>query len=322
MDPVALLQGFTSPPVQLNLGDLTLKRSGGTSGSVAPAKKFTGGDATASNPLANIPSSLSLPPAASGAATADLTSSRALLPVDLEDPATEDGAAAVPVPVEDQVGSGRLAEKQGKATMGMAKKYGAGFIWGQLNGWYKQTVFDPTASLSAERRGTISMPDIESCYGSSRNRYSMKVYTAALHSRGHPNIACQIASKGRLVLPRWFLKVRAALLAVKAPLVLESHASEGHVLPESQQHSGMSGCRTGISSLITLRSGQRRCGRLAPSGHSRTRPRCMGVPCSTQSGFRRSSRAPCKTTCQRSSASSVLLPYPSPHQRMPSEVTW
>ena len=73
----------------------------------------------------------------------------------------------------------KAAEKQGKATMGMAKKYGAGFIWGQLNGWYKQTVFDPTASLSAERRGTISMPDIESCYGNARNRYSMKVVAAS-----------------------------------------------------------------------------------------------------------------------------------------------
>ena len=74
-----------------------------------------------------------------------------------------------------QVAAAKVAEKQGKAMMGMAKKYGAGFIWGQLNGWYKQTVFDPTASLSAERRGTISMPDIESCYGNARNRYSMKV---------------------------------------------------------------------------------------------------------------------------------------------------
>ena len=153
-----LLQGFTSPPVQLNLGDLTLKRGGGTTGAAAPAKKLAGGDLVASNPLANMPSSLPPPQAATDAAD---DSSRAFLS-DLEDAAAEAGAAAVPVPVEDQAVSGRAAEKQGKATMGMAKKYGAGFIWGQLNGWYKQTVFDPTASLSAERRGTISMPDIES----------------------------------------------------------------------------------------------------------------------------------------------------------------
>ncbi len=176
-----LLQGFTSPPVQLNLGDLTLKRGGGTTGAAAPAKKLAGGDLVASNPLANMPSSLPPPQAATDAAD---DSSRAFLS-DLEDAAAEAGAAAVPVPVEDQAVSGRAAEKQGKATMGMAKKYGAGFIWGQLNGWYKQTVFDPTASLSAERRGTISMPDIESCYGSSRNRYSMKVFAAGCpHQHG------------------------------------------------------------------------------------------------------------------------------------------
>lgn len=197
-----LLQGFTSPPVQLNLGDLTLKRSGGTSGAAAPSKKFAGGDSVAGNPLANIPSSLPPPEAASEAADADLLSSRPPLPAELEDPTAEAGTAAVSVPVEDLAVSGRAAEKQGKATMGMAKKYGAGFIWGQLNGWYKQTVFDPTASLSAERRGTISMPDIESCYGSSRNRYSMKVSAAAPCTlpRPSPHPAChstayQVANK-------------------------------------------------------------------------------------------------------------------------------
>jgi hypothetical protein len=69
------------------------------------------------------------------------------------------------------------AEKQGRGHAGLAKRYGQGFIWGQLNGWYKQTVFDPTASLSAERRGTISLPDIESCYGGLRSRYTLKAGT-------------------------------------------------------------------------------------------------------------------------------------------------
>ena len=68
-------------------------------------------------------------------------------------------------------------ERQGHAHVGLSKKYGPGFLWGQLNGWYKQTVFDPTASLSAERRGTISMPDVEACYGQ-RSRYSKKVTAA------------------------------------------------------------------------------------------------------------------------------------------------
>ena len=71
------------------------------------------------------------------------------------------------------------AERRGRAHVGLSKKYGPGFLWGQLNGWYKQTVFDPTASLSAERRGTISMPDIEACYGQ-RSRYSKKVGAALM----------------------------------------------------------------------------------------------------------------------------------------------
>jgi hypothetical protein len=65
------------------------------------------------------------------------------------------------------------------AKSSLVKKYGPGFIWGQLNGWYKQTVYDPTASLSAERRGTVSLPDIESCYGSGvKTRYTAKARCA------------------------------------------------------------------------------------------------------------------------------------------------
>ena len=56
------------------------------------------------------------------------------------------------------------------------KKYRPLFIWGQLTGWFKQTVMDPTASLSADRRGTISLPDVDSCYG----RYSLKERAAQL----------------------------------------------------------------------------------------------------------------------------------------------
>lgn len=55
------------------------------------------------------------------------------------------------------------------------KKYGPWFIWGQLNAWYKQTVYDPTASLSAERRGTISLPDVECTFAGPRSKYTTKV---------------------------------------------------------------------------------------------------------------------------------------------------
>ena len=42
------------------------------------------------------------------------------------------------------------------------KEYDPGYVWGQLIGWFKQTVDKPNASLSADRRGTLSMPDLES----------------------------------------------------------------------------------------------------------------------------------------------------------------
>lgn len=57
----------------------------------------------------------------------------------------------------------------------LSKKYNPWFIWGQLNTWFKQDIYDPSATLSAARRGTISLPDIESCYFNSKARYNRKV---------------------------------------------------------------------------------------------------------------------------------------------------
>lgn len=48
-----------------------------------------------------------------------------------------------------------------KALYKGTKEYDPAFIWGQLVGWFKQTVDKPSASLSADRRGTITMPDID-----------------------------------------------------------------------------------------------------------------------------------------------------------------
>jgi len=58
----------------------------------------------------------------------------------------------------------------------LKKIYRPTYVWGQLSGWFKQTVNDPTASLSAERRGALSLPDIESCFGDP-TRYGLKVST-------------------------------------------------------------------------------------------------------------------------------------------------
>lgn len=95
-----------------------------------------------------------------------------------------EGALCDPVPphlppaADDEAG---LVDEATAARAGLAKKYGPWFIWGQLSGWFKQTVYDPTASLSAERRGTISLPDVESCYGGcARSRYQARDRAAML----------------------------------------------------------------------------------------------------------------------------------------------
>ena len=49
------------------------------------------------------------------------------------------------------------------------KEYENNYIWGQLVGWYKQTVDKPNASLSAERKGVLSYPDIESFFWNDNN---------------------------------------------------------------------------------------------------------------------------------------------------------
>jgi len=38
------------------------------------------------------------------------------------------------------------------------KSYKTTMLWGQLVGWFKQTVANPEASLSQDRRGTLSNP--------------------------------------------------------------------------------------------------------------------------------------------------------------------
>jgi len=58
---------------------------------------------------------------------------------------------------------------QGKTVYRGTKEYQAHHIWGQLVGWYKQTVDKPNSSLSADRRGSLSMPDISSFITTAKN---------------------------------------------------------------------------------------------------------------------------------------------------------
>ena len=86
---------------------------------------------------------------------------------------TDADASIVEIDGHEETSGDRHGSKAQRSTL--CKKYGPWFVWGQLNAWYKQTVYDPTASLSAERRGTISLPDVECAFAGQRNRYTAKV---------------------------------------------------------------------------------------------------------------------------------------------------
>jgi hypothetical protein len=47
------------------------------------------------------------------------------------------------------------------------KTYNKEYVWGQLIGWYKQSVADPGASLGKAARGCLTLPDVASCYAKS-----------------------------------------------------------------------------------------------------------------------------------------------------------
>ena len=52
-------------------------------------------------------------------------------------------------------------DKEGRAIAMDCKVYRQQYIWGQIVGWFKQTVNNPEASLSQDRRGTLSYPSFE-----------------------------------------------------------------------------------------------------------------------------------------------------------------
>ena len=72
----------------------------------------------------------------------------------------------------------------------LRKVYRPMYIWGQLSGWFKQTVSDPTASLSAERRGTVSLPDVESAFAGGKARYTAKVLWSCCRGWAHVPWGC------------------------------------------------------------------------------------------------------------------------------------
>lgn len=61
-------------------------------------------------------------------------------------------------------GTARPSSAEALKPAALSKTYRPGYVWGQLSMWHKQTVADPTASLSADRRGALSLPDVESAF--------------------------------------------------------------------------------------------------------------------------------------------------------------
>jgi len=62
----------------------------------------------------------------------------------------------------DKIKNDPFLSEEEKIVFRGAKEYDPSYIWGQLSGWYKQSVDKPNASLSADRRGTLSIPDLDS----------------------------------------------------------------------------------------------------------------------------------------------------------------
>ncbi|KAL4859889.1 Histone-lysine N-methyltransferase [Chlorella vulgaris] len=129
-------KSFTSPPVPLNLADLSLDRTQTqTPAAVADSQRQSGPNGSAEP--------------GQGASSKSLSVSERACATSNEAQALSSGSH-------------------------LRKVYRPLYLWGQLSGWFKQTVNDPTASLSAERRGTVSLPDIESSFGGGNARYTVK----------------------------------------------------------------------------------------------------------------------------------------------------
>ncbi len=87
--------------------------------------------------------------------------------------------AQLPAPGTAQRGLFALSTSQA-ARAPHDRRYGPWYIWGQLVNWFKQTLLDPSSALSTDRRGTLALPDIESCYGNNmKQRYTAKVRACA-----------------------------------------------------------------------------------------------------------------------------------------------
>ncbi|PRW58999.1 putative histone-lysine N-methyltransferase ATXR3 isoform X1 [Chlorella sorokiniana] len=155
---------IVSSPVPLNLEDLTLDRAAGTHSAEAAAAMLARADAQRAEENGGIEEEeeeeeeqQQQQQEPSGGGGGSKPASRAGSMQDVSGAATAGSEAE----------GGALASA-------LRKVYRPLYVWGQLSSWFKQTVNDPTASLSAERRGTVSLPDLESAFAGSKAPYSPK----------------------------------------------------------------------------------------------------------------------------------------------------
>jgi len=73
-------------------------------------------------------------------------------------------ACDVPNPAKYFSDKGPSIEEDAKILQEVNKSYSASYIWAQLTIWWKQTVEKPEATLSQERRGTVSNPTFEQSF--------------------------------------------------------------------------------------------------------------------------------------------------------------
>lgn len=169
-------RGFLSEPVRLNTADLNLDRSGSVPGGGGPgtAAQPTGAPAKGAAKRGGPPrkSTARKPGRSSGKPPVDFCMQMARVSMRSHAWTPHRSMAAV----NSFIGAAPTGGARRGGREHLCKKYGQGFVWGQLSNWFKQTVYDPTASLSADRRGTLSLPDAESTYS---GKYGKKVCAAS-----------------------------------------------------------------------------------------------------------------------------------------------
>ncbi|KAK9817177.1 hypothetical protein WJX72_010690 [[Myrmecia] bisecta] len=169
-------KGFSSPPVQLNMDDLDLDRTAAPdldSEHAQPSRRDTCGHQPA------------VVAVVSSDEDVDITGS------DVKGPSRLSLANGPSEPATNGMSIASLASSSSrKRSKPDSSSQPAPATQEQV-----ETVYDPTASLSAERRGTLSLPDIESCYGGSRARYTQKDRDAVLdHISKRPDAMWKIGT--------------------------------------------------------------------------------------------------------------------------------